>query len=363
MYKTRLNNAVDIAIATKYAIHDRAIEVGRKLYSHKNVCIFGTGEFFADCATAEHLERFEYVSDNNPEHWGKTYKGRVCLSPQEVAEMDDVGVLIMIGEWRPVYCQLKGLGIECWPMDWYTMNVYDPKYEASWFERNRARIVNAIDLFEDEASKEIYVEAICNRIAPALSKKIFNEIKTPGEYFDSDVFKMCDLEYLVDAGAYTGDSIDKLLKVTNGKCGKIYSFELDPFIYSKLELTANKYPAVDIELINKGVSDEASTFEYGYAGTEEKHMAAVTTIDEVIGDRTVTYIKMDVETFELKALEGARNVIMNQKPKLCISAYHYLSDLWEVPLKIKMLCDDYKLYLRHHSPAVWDTDCYAYVEE
>lgn len=66
----------------------------------------------------------------------------------------------------------------------------------------------------------------------------------------------------------------------------------------------------------------------------------------------MTLIKMDVETFEIKALEGARRIIIEQKPKLSISAYHYLSDLWEVPRKIRELVPEYKLYLRHHAPTV-----------
>lgn len=363
MYKKRLNKAVDIAISTDYRIHDRAVQVRNALYAHKNVCIFGTGEFFEDCATQEHLTRFEYVSDNNPACWGKEFKGRKCLSPQELSEMDDVGVLIMIGEWRPVYAQLRALGIDCWPMDWYTMNVYDPKYSPEWFENNREKIVNTVDLFADELSKEIYVEAVCNRIAPSMATKIFNEIKTPGEYFDSDVFKMSEEEYLVDAGAYKGDSIDKLLTATKGKFGAIYSFELDNDIFQELEKTAEKYDLNKIKLFNAGVSDKCEEFEYGYVQGEEKHIAKVTPIDIALPSEKVTYIKMDVETYELKALEGAKRIIQTQKPKLCISAYHYLSDLWEVPLKIKALNAGYTVFLRHHSPAVWDTDCYAYVKE
>ena len=208
--KERLNRAIDYAIATHYEIHERAIMVQNALYSHKNVCIFGTGEFFEDCATPEHMRRFEYVGDNNPERWGRTFKGRKCLSPKEIAEMDDIAVLIMVGEWRPIYKQLTDMRIECYPMDWYTMNVYDPHYSDEWFENNRNVIVDTIDLFEDDLSKEIYVEAICNRIAPPLATKIFNEIKSSGEYFASDVFSMGTEEYVVDAGAYKGDSIDNL---------------------------------------------------------------------------------------------------------------------------------------------------------
>lgn len=359
--KERLNQAIDYAIESNYKIHDRAIDIQNALYSHKNVCIFGTGEFFEDCATPEHLLRFEYVGDNNPERWGKLYKGRRCLSPAEIACMDDIAVLIMIGEWRPVYKQLTDMGIECYPMDWYTMNVYDPHYSNTWFENNRSQIIDTLDLFEDEMSRQIYVEAICNRIAPQLATKIFNELKIPGEYFESDIFSMGNNEYIVDAGAYKGDSIEKFLQSTHGKFGGIYSFELDSSIFKELEKTAKKYDLNKIMLINAGVSDVCTEIEYGYVQGEEKRIERITTIDGALEGKEVTFIKMDVETFEIKALKGAKQIITQQKPKLCISAYHYLSDLWEVPRVIKEMVPEYKVYLRHHSPAVWDTDCYAYI--
>lgn len=360
--KERLNHAVDYAIDTHYEAHRRAIDVQKALHSHKHVCIFGTGEFFNDCATPEHLLRFEYVGDNNPEQWGKVFKGRKCLSPEEIAAMEDIAVLIMIGEWRPVYKQLTDMGIECYPMDWYTMNVYDPYYSNEWFENHRKTIINTIDLFEDERSKEIYVEAICNRIAPPLATKIFNELKTPGEYFSSDVFSMGREEYLVDAGAYKGDSLDRFLQAADGEFGGIYSFELDSDIFRELEKTAGKYDRSKIQLFNAGVSDEIAEIQYSYVQGMEKRREQVTTLDDALKGKKVTLIKMDVETFEIKALKGAKRIITEQKPKLAISAYHYLSDLWEVPGTIKAMVPEYKLYLRHHAPAVWDTDCYAYIK-
>lgn len=136
--------------------------------------------------------------------------------------MDYIAVLIMVGEWRPVYERLTAVGIECYPMDWYVLNVYDPHYSDKWFEEKREVIVDSVDLFEDDISKEIYVEAICNRIAPPLAIKIFNEIKTLGEYFESGIFPIEKEEFFVDAGAYKGDSIDKLLKVTGAVCGGLF---------------------------------------------------------------------------------------------------------------------------------------------
>lgn len=134
---------------------------------------------------------------------------------------------------------------------------------------------------------------------------------------------------------------------------------MDSAIFRELEETADKYDREKIYLFNAGVSDEISEIEYGYVQGEQRHTEKITTIDTELSEKIVTFIKMDVETFEIKALEGARRIITEQKPKLSISAYHYLSDLWEVPRKIRELVPEYKLYLRHHAPTVWDTDCYA----
>ena len=73
----------------------------------------------------------------------------------------------------------------------------------------------------------------------------------------------------------------------------------------------------------------------------------------------VTMIKMDIEGYELKALMGAKQIIKEQKPKLAICAYHTFSHLWEIPLLIKSLNPDYKIYLRHHTNLDCETVCYA----
>jgi len=78
-------------------------------------------------------------------------------------------------------------------------------------------------------------------------------------------------------------------------------------------------------------------------------------------NRTVTYIKMDVEGAEINALWGAEHIIRTQKPKLSVCVYHKVSDFWQVPLLIKRFNQDYNFILRHYMK----TDCtetvlYAY---
>lgn len=70
----------------------------------------------------------------------------------------------------------------------------------------------------------------------------------------------------------------------------------------------------------------------------------------------ITLIKMDIEGYEKKALEGAKNHIINDKPKLLISVYHNHEDLWKIPKIIREYNKDYKFYLRCYGTRIFPTE-------
>ena len=83
-------------------------------------------------------------------------------------------------------------------------------------------------------------------------------------------------------------------------------------------------------------------------------------IDEAVDpSQRVTYIKMDVEGSELESLKGAKRTILKDRPKLAICIYHKPEDMLTLPLYIKSLVPEYKLYLRHHSGTESETVLYA----
>jgi len=73
----------------------------------------------------------------------------------------------------------------------------------------------------------------------------------------------------------------------------------------------------------------------------------------------VTFIKMDIEGAEVEAVSGAADIIRSQKPKLAICVYHSKEHIIKIPFLLKKLVPEYKIYLRHHSPSLLDTVCYA----
>ena len=68
---------------------------------------------------------------------------------------------------------------------------------------------------------------------------------------------------------------------------------------------------------------------------------------------------MDIEGAEEQALIGAKQTIINNRPKLAICVYHKLDDIWKIPNIILKYNSSYKLFLRHYTYSENDTVLYA----
>lgn len=228
--------------------------------------------------------------------------------------------------------------------------MYTPKHNSAWFAREKENILCALELFEDNTSQENYVEIICNRIAPHLSKKSFENIKTEGEYFSTGLLQYNAQEIFVDVGAYIGDTIEQFRNQViqkNSGYKKIYAFELEKKFLEQLKATVQSLKLENVEIFNKGISEK------------DDELNSMVCLDTMFTDREFTLIKMDIEGYEWGALHGGKNVIKKWKPKMAICLYHCLEDLWRIPQYVKELNSGYQLYLRHHSPVVWDSVLYA----
>ena len=88
----------------------------------------------------------------------------------------------------------------------------------------------------------------------------------------------------------------------------------------------------------------------------------VSTIDDICGEIPVTFIKMDIEGSKLRALKGAKNTILKNKPKLAICIYHRAEDIFEIPRYIDDLAPGYKFFIRHYCFYEDETVLYAIQE-
>ncbi|WP_049960326.1 FkbM family methyltransferase [Pseudobutyrivibrio sp. LB2011] len=194
------------------------------------------------------------------------------------------------------------------------------------------------------------------------------------QYFDLEQLRREDgREVFADVGSCDGMSAVQFLKWCNGN-GYAYCFEPDEKNIKGLEanMKAKCITSEQYEVIRKGAWNMDGTVYFDAKGTAGSCICEdaesdegsvdsieVTSLDNFFSDKKITFIKMDIEGAELKALEGAQRIIAEQKPKLAICVYHKPEDIWEIPMYILELNSEYKLYLRHYSFEGLETVLYA----
>lgn len=178
-------------------------------------------------------------------------------------------------------------------------------------------------------------------------------------------------EVFVDCGAFIGDSFQMYCHY-NMPPTCAYLFEPDSRNVKKINALLQKINIdTKVRIIEKGVYSRTGNMYFhqdlsgegsGLRDTPSKDdiLIEVTSIDDSVDDE-VTFIKMDIEGFEMAAVEGAKIHIADSYPKLAICLYHKVSDLWEIPLKIHKLFPQYSNYvLRHHRKIASETIIYVF---
>lgn len=129
---------------------------------------------------------------------------------------------------------------------------------------------------------------------------------SPHRYLSND-FGIDDGAYILDVGAAEG--IFTLLNIDNIE--KAYLVESDEEWIKALKLTFSN--ALDkVEIIQGYVSDR----------NENEYI----TIDSILEERKVDFIKMDIEGAEVDALKGAKSSLVSNNIKVAVSTYHYPED-------------------------------------
>ncbi len=239
---------------------------------------------------------------------------------------------------------------------------------------NKEKISFVYSMLEDEKSKQTFLSTIFHSVNmdKKVNEKIIDENR---EYFNNDVISYPG-EYFVDGGAHTGEgsSIDyiELYKNTH-KYKKIYAFEPLESTFNKLTKNLSLEPCDKIELYKIGLLDKKTVLKFtnvelsvGNSISQNGDISIdINSLDNVLKDKKIDFIKYDIEGSELKALDGAKNIILNNNPKMAICTYHhdidnnYRTHYWEVPYKIYSINPKYKLYVRHHASSIYNTICYA----
>jgi FkbM family methyltransferase len=85
---------------------------------------------------------------------------------------------------------------------------------------------------------------------------------------------------------------------------------------------------------------------------------SVVTLDKELENEPISFIKMDLEGWEMNALRGAETIIRNNKPKLAIAVYHSAKDFREIPQFLLKINPRYRVFLRHYTQGWSETVMY-----
>ena len=241
--------------------------------------------------------------------------------------------------------------------------VYGTKILNKEFIREFKNELNeAYNLMADDESKRVFAGAVNFQLSGKLDY-LWNITSSREDAFDK-ILRLGQDECYVDLGAYKGDTVDEFLFFSKGKYNHITALEPNLKVYRKL--CENCRQLNNTALINGAIWNKKTEMLFdnkagrGAHTSEGNSMVECYTIDEICADVTPTYIKMDVEGAEYEALLGGADTIKKYKPKLNIAAYHRCEDIFKLPLLIKSLNPDYKIYLRKH-PYIpcWDMNLYC----
>ena len=289
----------------------------------------------------------------------KLFYGYKVTSYQNLKEkFGDMIVLLCFGSERPeVLENVRKIALE--------QELYAPEvpvigeglFDKSYVEKNKSGFEKIYSLLADEKSRQTFKNIIKFKLSGKIEYLFDCQVEKDEPY--ESFLKLNENESFLDLGAYNGDTVsDFIERVPN--YSKIIAVEPDVKSYKKL--IKNTETLRDIYCHNVCISNFSGMGNFGMragrnSGVSESGSQTVfTTVDDLLKNSSVGFIKMDVEGEEKKAIEGAVNTISQHKPKMLISCYHRTEDLISIPNTVFSIRNDYKLYIRHFpSLPAWDT--------
>lgn len=252
-------------------------------------------------------------------------------------------------------------------------------FTKEFFAKNSEKFTEIESLLADDESVRIYREIIAYKLSGDISHLCLCE-SDPSEVFEN-ILHAEDFEAYADLGAYNGDTIRALIPYSP-KLKTVHALEPDARNFRKLNeyYSSLENPSFDLKTYNIGAWSGEDILYFDKSGNRNAALMqnssdfseainargrkiteiSVDSLDNILDDKKVDYIKYDVEGSEREALLGSQKTIEKYAPALLVSLYHRSEDLFELPMLVHKLNPNYKLYLRRmtYIPA-WDINLYA----
>lgn len=186
----------------------------------------------------------------------------------------------------------------------------------------------------------------------SICEKFYN----PNQYFPENLISFKENEIFVDCGVFDGETINEFVSRTDNSFDFVFGFEPDKNNYNNSLKNLENISPEKITLYNLGSWEKSDVLKFNSTSERVSEIdpngaieIKVNSIDNLIHNKKISFIKMDVEGAELNSLKGAVQNIKQFRPKLAICLYHKPSDIHDILYWINSLDLNYKYYVRLHT--------------
>ena len=374
-----LNESPESVAERERTAHDKLTK------SSKNrLILFGTGKLGRRTLKGLREVGIEPLAfcDNNSAIWGSDIEGLKVISPAKAVSEFGTNAAFVVTIWNDtlghpfdeVGEQLQSYGsctvVSFLPLYWKYHEQFLPYFSLDRPSKILAAGKEIMDMMlfvKDSESRSSFLKNIKSRFSGELGilpRPVDKRIQ-----FKNEFLKVNKEEVFVDAGAYTGDTLNLVLESPAFEFREFIALEPDPKNFTRLQKLVG---TLDEKLRSKITTFPvaAGSFNgeicFDGSGTEQARIslsgnikAECRRLDDLLRDWGVTFIKMDIEGAELDALEGASDIIKNNSPVLAVSVYHQIDHLWRILFLINEIKDGYAFFFRPHAAGGWDYILYA----
>ncbi len=238
-------------------------------------------------------------------------------------------------------------------------------FDKAFFAAHEKELRAARDCFFNDASRRIFDLVIAYKLTGRYDY-LCAAVTEPNA--DRSILSLHSVRSMADLGAYNGDTVREMLNIA--PLSYALAVEPDPRNFKKLSAFAETVSGCTVSPYHAAVSDVESFAAFDASGNRNAGLCTgregaagtvkTTTVDALLVGRTVDYLKYDVEGAEAAALRGSEKSILLSRPRLKIACYHRSEDLFTLPLLLRRLAPDHRLFLtRRASVPAWDLDLLA----
>lgn len=228
------------------------------------------------------------------------------------------------------------------------------------FSETQARWQLLYNCLGDAISRETLLDIVSYRLSGNPACLASYDFAPEKQYFEP--FLAISNDVFVDGGGCKGETT-LLFANLYPDYRRIEIFEPDIVNIREASALAETLPRTHFHALGLSDSPGRLYFDAGRGSASSVSVAgdvaiSVESLDNLVPD--ATFIKLDLEGWELPALKGAVKSLTKNKPKLAIGAYHKPLDFLEISDWVIQKNPNYQVALRHYTESWTESVLYFY---